>query len=548
MQLNVKSNELQVRITNWKLPALIINCHALPRLDSEQAEKDRTDAIGKVEEKVNVYAPFMGAKGKAMIDKEFEKYVSETDPKVWSRRAKLSRDDAWYDFKGMTREEAERKQRDLEAKRAEEKRKFEDIRNMKEAISRAKEKGSKKAQAFFEYENELRNKYRDESRHGPEKYHYWTRATNEEMQKLRDLEAALVMRDKNGKWRVAKSEDEFWDDEEFIIEIDSRVNKSSPFDLIEDVFKFNEWHDPKTGRFTNKLGGVGNSTRSYGQTDLKDAVEENEKASASGSKFRNSLHGHVDKNGRLTPEREAVHKKIIDDILAGKEPVKGQATMTMLGGGPASGKSSVMSADTSNDKHAITVDPDYIKTKLPGYKELSKKSSDAANIFHEESSALAKRLASVAYNENFNVIYDGTGDGSNNSVRKEIKAARERGYAVNAVYVSVDTETAVARNKKRYEDAVAKGENPRLVPEDTVRNIHRNCTDISVSMAPEFDHIEIWDNNGARGQQKLIAEGGSGKGLVAKDKEKFDNYLSKGNRGKDGFTTLPDGQVIPVCD
>lgn len=291
-------------------------------------------------------------------------------------------------------------------------------------------KRGQKAQAFFEYENELRNKYRDESRHGPEKYHYWTRATNEEMQKLNDLEAALVMRDKNGKWRVAKNDGESWDDEEFIIEIDSRVNKSSPFDLIEDVFKFNEWHDPKTGRFTNKLGGVGNSTRSYGQTDLEDAVEENEKASASGSKFRNSLHGHVDKNGRLTPEREAVHKKIIDDILAGKEPVKGQATMTMLGGGPASGKSSVMSADTSNDKHAITVDPDYIKTKLPGYKELSKKSSDAANIFHEESSALAKRLASVAYNENFNVIYDGTGDGSNNSVRKKIKVARERGYAV----------------------------------------------------------------------------------------------------------------------
>ena len=93
---------------------------------------------------------------------------------------------------------------------------------------------------------------------------------------------------------------------------------------------------------------------------------------------------------------------------------------------------------------------------------------------------------------------------------------------------------------------IAKGGNPRLVPEDTVRNIHRNCTDISVSMAPEFDHIEIWDNNGARGQQTLIAEGGNGKGLVAKDKEKFDNYLSKGNLGKDGFITLPDGQVIPV--
>ena len=155
---------------NYKLEITGTN-HKLPRLDSEQAEKDRTDAIGKVEEKVNVYAPFMGAKGKAMIDKEFEKYVSETDPKVWSRRAKLSRDDAWYDFKGMTREEAERKQRDLEAKRAEEKRKSEDMRNMRDAMERAKSANTKKAKEYREYQNELFNKYKDESLNGPEKYH-----------------------------------------------------------------------------------------------------------------------------------------------------------------------------------------------------------------------------------------------------------------------------------------------------------------------------------------------------------------------------------------
>ena len=35
----------------------------------------------------------------------------------------------------------------------------------------------------------------------------------------------MVKRDKNGKWRVAKSEGEFWDDEEFIVEIDSSVKK-----------------------------------------------------------------------------------------------------------------------------------------------------------------------------------------------------------------------------------------------------------------------------------------------------------------------------------
>ena len=84
------------------------------------------------------------------------------------------------------------------------------------------------------------------------------------------------------------------------------------------------------------------------------------------------------------------------------------------------------------------------------------------------------------------------------------------------------------------------------MPDETVRKIHQDCTDISVAMAPSFDHIEIWDNNGAEGQQKLIARGGNGKGLVAIDQEKFRHYLEKGARGVDGFATLSDGQVVPL--
>lgn len=341
------------------------------------------------------------------------------------------------------------------------------------------------------------------------------------------------------------------------------------YDWIVEVGEFNPYHDSK-GRFTHvrgatsftykhgkskahdnavahaKEGAKRRANRKYGVINLKDAVGENRNAIREGRKFRNSLYDHIDENGKLMPEREKIHRQIIDDILIGKEPVKGTATMTMLGGGPASGKSSVMSADTSKDKHAITVDPDYIKTKLPGYSKMAKETSEAASFYHEESSALAKRLAEVAYRENYNVVYDGTGDGSNNSVQKKMDAARRHGYTVNAVYVSVNTETAVARNKKRYEDAKAAGENPRLVPDDVVRKTHAKCTDISVAMAPKFDHIEVWDNNGVHGQQKKIAEGGNGKSFIAIDREKFNNYLSKGTKGLENFITLPDGQVVPV--
>lgn len=310
----------------------------------------------------------------------------------------------------------------------------------------------------------------------------------------------------------------------------------SAHDYIEivEVAKYNPYHDAK-GRFTSSPTG---SARAYGTTGTGDAQKEIRDGKA------NSLSAYLDENGKLTPEREAIHKKIIDRLLSGKTPVDGQATMTMLGGGPASGKSSVMNPDTSKDPHSVTVDPDAIKTMLPGFSEMAKKDPTAASYYHEESSALAKRFSEVAFSENYNVIYDGTGDGSTNSVQKKIDAARAKGYKVEAKYVSIDTEEAVVRNQARYEKGLAEGKNPRLVPADYVRSCHAQVTDISVKMADKFDHIEIWDNNGARGQQKMIMTGGSGKGLtVVKGQETAaKSYLDK---GMGNYTISSSGMVAP---
>lgn len=335
-------------------------------------------------------------------------------------------------------------------------------------------------------------------------------------------------------------------DVEYIQEVGNSHKIAKTFDEILEIQKFNPYHD-KLGRFTSGKGGgavtfAPGKNRKYGQTDTSDAVGE-----IAGGK-KNSLSDYMDDDGKLSPEREAVHKQIIDDMLKGKMPVDGQATMTMLGGGPASGKSSVMNPDTSGDKHAVTVDPDAFKQVLPGYKEMAAKDPNAASYYHEESSALAKRFAEVAFSENYNVIYDGTGDGSPKSVQKKIDGARAAGYKVEAKYVSIDTEEAVRRNQKRYDDAVEAGKSPRLVPAEYVRSCHAKVTDISTKMADQFDSIEVWDNNGARGQQKLIATGGSGKGLkaVSGQEAAFKSYLGKGTKGEAGFTTLPDGTVIPV--
>lgn len=252
-------------------------------------------------------------------------------------------------------------------------------------------------------------------------------------------------------------------------------------------------------------------------------------------------------NGELVPERKRVHDAIIDDLLEGKTPSGEQPKMTMLGGGPASGKSSVMNPDTSGNPHAITVDPDDMKKRLPGFAEMAEVDTSAAAFYHEESSALAKRFSEAAYSRHIDAIYDGTGDGSVRSVMKKVDAARENGYSVEAKYVTIDTDEAIRRNRKRYDDAVARGETPRLPPEDMVRRTHAKVTDISVELAPEFDRIEVWDNNGGRGEQVMIAVGGKGKWLkpIEGQEAKFEAYLRKGEQGIDRFEKLPDGSWKP---
>lgn len=290
--------------------------------------------------------------------------------------------------------------------------------------------------------------------------------------------------------------------------------------------------------------------RDYKETDTSEARKqlENKEPSKKPMPTSNSLSGHMDKNGKLTPEREKVHRKVIDEHFKGKKPAEGQPTLTLFGGGSASGKDSIFGIEKSKkDDHTVVIDPDGIKEQLPRFTEMANSSSKAAGFFHEESSALAKRTSSVAYDEGYDTIYNGTGDGSPNSLRKKIEEARAKGYRVEGKYATVDTEEAVKRNQLRYEHAIAEGRVARKVNPDEVRRIHANVTNRLVEFAKDFDYVELWDNNGAQGQQKMIATGGGGKGLKAvKGMEKdLQRFLDKGDVK---FFVAPDGYVYPVVE
>lgn len=284
----------------------------------------------------------------------------------------------------------------------------------------------------------------------------------------------------------------------------------------------------------------GKEGRNYGKADTSDALQEVKEGK------HNSLEKYMDADGNLTPERAALHKKIIDDYLEEKQSVDGQAEMIMLGGGPAAGKSSAIKSGQvkmPKENQTVTVDPDDIKKRLAGYNEISKTDDKAAEYFHEESSMIAKQLANTSFDENYNVVYDGTGDGSEKSVMKKVNGARDNGYSVRAVYVTLPTDEAVRRNQARYDHAVAKGESPRLVPEDYVRDCHSKVTDISVACSPAFDKIELYDNNVPQGSSPiLIATGGNGQKLsaVSGQEDKYQDFLSKGY--VEGNQKRPEGK------
>lgn len=248
------------------------------------------------------------------------------------------------------------------------------------------------------------------------------------------------------------------------------------------------------------------------RTDLSEAAKDN------------SLGKYMDADGNLTPEREELHQQILADLFKDATPVTdGKPTFYMMGGGPASGKSSVIKAgNVTLPKNMVSVDSDAIKAKLPDYQDMIKANNPRAAAFvHEESSALAKRAMQIAQSNGYNSMLDGTGDGSVGSLMKKISQARTGGSQVVGYYVTCPTEEALKRATAR---AAKTG---RVVMDDVIIGTHRKVSQILPECAQYFDRVELYDTTTG---VKLIATGGQGKGLIAEKGMSglLDDFLKKG--------------------
>lgn len=285
---------------------------------------------------------------------------------------------------------------------------------------------------------------------------------------------------------------------------------------------------PKVGRPSKELTNGTGATKLNGD-DLYDQRY---------PEAKHTINQYLDDNGNLTPEREELHAQSVDNLFSGKKPVEpGQKkTFTMFGGGSAAGKgglsdpkrcgdfqSSFFTGGTPAKDSVATIDADELKKDIPEYREMLKTDPDnAARYAHEESSAIAKRAMQAAFDNGYNCTLDGTGDGSVEGVRKKIKQARDRGYEVNACYVTCPTELAVERS-------IARGKKTgRNVPIESVRKIHKAVSQIFPQVASEFDHVALFDT-AQGGKPVLIAECQRGGKIKVINQKLYDAFLAKGN-------------------
>jgi predicted ABC-type ATPase len=223
--------------------------------------------------------------------------------------------------------------------------------------------------------------------------------------------------------------------------------------------------------------------------------------------------------GKWSPERAKLHDQIIGQALAGHQP-QARPAATFLGGGTASGKSTLMAGQAGADQ--VHIDPDAIKTQLPDYQAMVKAGDPKAAAFaHEESSYLGKRIQAEAAARKLNMLVDGTGDNAYESMLKKINQAKAAGMQVVGKYVTADTNEAIRRAQARA------AETGRMVPEPVIRKIHAGVSDVFGQLIKhgDLDAAELWDTNGPK--PVLVGRKPLGEAWAVKDQKAWARFLAK---------------------
>jgi predicted ABC-type ATPase len=272
-------------------------------------------------------------------------------------------------------------------------------------------------------------------------------------------------------------------------------------------------HDQKAHGSGGKSTGIPGEA---GQGNIK--ITSDMAADFQGGSAAPHLRQNQDGSYEFTPERQALHDKIVSDAVSGV-PTSADPTYYVMGGGPAAGKSTMLKDSKvsipSKDK-AVQVNPDDVKEKLPEWDRMQGDTNRAAYT-HEESSYIAKRIQAAAFETKRDVVADGTGDSSVSSMSNKIKKARDANYRVVGNYATVPTQVAIDRANARG------ARTGRYVPESVIRGTHAGVSDVLPKIVSQFDEVNLFDTTG---DLVLLASGKNGK-FTVNNQDGYNAFLAK---------------------
>ncbi|MFI5755046.1 zeta toxin family protein [Streptomyces sp. NPDC051569] len=210
--------------------------------------------------------------------------------------------------------------------------------------------------------------------------------------------------------------------------------------------------------------------------------------------------------------RVRLQRQVADELYARGAAVPDEGRAVVTGGLMGAGKTTVLTRYSGVDlSHYLTVSADDVKDVMCERRMIPEVAGltplEASTLVQEESSLIAKMVASRAYAERKNIIWDFSMS-SRGSVESRLTAMRTAGYGdIDALFVDIPVEASVLRADHRHRTGHeafrnGRGCGGRYVPAQLIRasadpewgSVNRRAFEETKHL---FDQWSLYDSSGA---------------------------------------------------
>jgi len=244
------------------------------------------------------------------------------------------------------------------------------------------------------------------------------------------------------------------------------------------------------------------------------------------------------KDGSWDDSRKQIHEKIKQKFRENVTNQDTDGTLYMTGGGFGAGKSTLLddfpeAVGFPSKDRAARADPDAAKKLIP---EMAQRASlhdaGAASYVHEESADVAKETVREELEKGHSVVYDTSGDGTPESLKRKVDGFRANGAKkVVAHYATPGSiDEAISRVKGRAEAEARAGKVPRKLTDQQVKENHKQVAQTWAAALANgtYDEQHLWSTDVPKGQPpKHIAMFKDGK-MTVFDQPSYERFLAMG--------------------